>query len=90
MSASELAWSVTITVRTRAPEVAGWLERTLLPEVSRELPRARAAVHRPAATAVALEIQARDTGALRAALNTHLGWVHLALATVPLARAGTT
>jgi len=28
-----------------------------------------------------LSISARDSGAMRAALNTYLGWVHLSLAT---------
>jgi tRNA threonylcarbamoyladenosine modification (KEOPS) complex Pcc1 subunit len=33
-----------------------------------------------------LSISARDSGAMRAALNTYLGWVHLSLATAQAAR----
>lgn len=88
MSAPDLVWTVTISVRTPSHELAGWLERTLLPEVSREVPRARAELRLVDPTCVELSIRARDTGAVRAALNTQLGWVHLALATVPRARVG--
>ncbi len=88
MSEAEPAWTVTISVRTASEELAGWLERTLRPEVGREAPRARAEVRRRDPTCVEIAIRARDTGSVRAALNTHLGWVHLALATVPRARAG--
>ncbi len=88
MSDPELPWSMTISVRTPTEELAGWLERTLLPEVAREVPRAHAELHRSTPTCVEIEIRARDTGSVRAALNTYLGWVHLALATVPRARPG--
>lgn len=84
------AWTVTISVRTPTAELAGWLEQALLPEASREVPRAHAEVHRPAPTRVEIRIRARDTGSVRAALNTYLGWVHLALAAVPRARPGST
>lgn len=83
MSEPDRPWTVTISVRTPSEAVAGWLERTLRPEAAREVPRARTEVHRSGPTSVELAIQARDTGTVRAALNTYLGWVHLALATVP-------
>ncbi|HTS32677.1 MAG TPA: KEOPS complex subunit Pcc1 [Thermoplasmata archaeon] len=88
MSAPEMPWAVTISVRTPTAELAGWLEQALLPEVSREVPRARTAVSRPTPNSVEVAIRARDTGAVRAALNTHLDWVHLALAVVPRASGG--
>jgi tRNA threonylcarbamoyladenosine modification (KEOPS) complex Pcc1 subunit len=83
MSDAEEPWAVTISVRTRDPRVAGWLERALGPEVTREVPRARATLARPAPDRLDIVLAARDTGAVRAALNTYLGWVHLALATLP-------
>ena len=74
-------WTGTITVRRRSAGDAERLVRTLLPEAAREVPRARATVRRAAPEVVQLDIEARDTGALRAALQTYLGWVQLADAT---------
>jgi tRNA threonylcarbamoyladenosine modification (KEOPS) complex Pcc1 subunit len=75
-------WTATVTVRTSDPAVAHVLERALRPEAEREVPRARAELHDDPATGVELRISARDAGAMRAALNTYLGWVQLALATL--------
>jgi tRNA threonylcarbamoyladenosine modification (KEOPS) complex Pcc1 subunit len=86
MTAEEFPWTVTITVRTPTDELAGWLDRALRPEVAREVPRARAELRRTDPHRVEIAIVARDTGAVRASLNTYLGWVHLALATVPRAQ----
>ncbi|MCI4366066.1 MAG: hypothetical protein L3K10_08465 [Thermoplasmata archaeon] len=85
MSDTDPGWTAVISVRMPRAELATWLERTLLPEASREVPRAKAAVARPAPEVVEIRLSARDTGSVRAAMNTYLGWVHLALAT--LARA---
>jgi tRNA threonylcarbamoyladenosine modification (KEOPS) complex Pcc1 subunit len=75
-------WTATVTVRTSVPAAAGMLERALRPEADREVPRARAQLRRLSPDSLELSISARDTGAMRAALNTYLGWVHLALATL--------
>jgi tRNA threonylcarbamoyladenosine modification (KEOPS) complex Pcc1 subunit len=75
-------WHATVTVRARDPEFARSLELALRPEASREVPRARAELRAAAGTELELRISAADTGAMRAALNTYLGWIHLAAATV--------
>lgn len=74
-------WSATIVVERTSPESAARLAQALAPEAAREVPRARARIARPSPSVVELQITARDTGALRAALNTYLGWVELAAAT---------
>jgi len=81
MTAPPFEWSATITVRVDTPSVLDWLERALGPEATREVPRARAELARGTGNDLELTIFARDSGAMRAALNTYLGWVHLALAT---------
>ncbi|HLM91749.1 MAG TPA: KEOPS complex subunit Pcc1 [Thermoplasmata archaeon] len=88
MSDSLPGWTATVSIRAPSEEIAGWLERALAPEATREVPRARATLARPRPTVVDISITARDTGALRAALNTYLGWVHLSLATLPKAEGG--
>jgi len=80
-------WSATVRLATGDRELAGWLERALRPEAAREVPRARTAVRRTGAT-VELRMEASDAGAMRAALNTYLGWVALSLATARAARPG--
>ncbi|MHB8352410.1 MAG: KEOPS complex subunit Pcc1, partial [Thermoplasmata archaeon] len=57
------------------------------PESSREVPRATARVDRVGPDTVRLTLTARDTGALRAALNTYLGWISLADRTDEVGRA---
>jgi tRNA threonylcarbamoyladenosine modification (KEOPS) complex Pcc1 subunit len=79
-------WTATISVRLPQEAEAGWLERALGPEATREVPRAHATVTRAAPRVVEIALAARDTGSVRAAMNTYLGWVHLALATVGTAR----
>jgi tRNA threonylcarbamoyladenosine modification (KEOPS) complex Pcc1 subunit len=79
-------WTATISVHTPSERVAGWLELALRPEATREVPRARAELRRSAPTIVEIAITTRDTGSLRAALNTYLGWIHLSLATLPKAQ----
>jgi tRNA threonylcarbamoyladenosine modification (KEOPS) complex Pcc1 subunit len=71
-------WEAAIDIRRPTPEAAERLLRTLRPEAAREVPRVRATLTRSGAQVVTLRLLARDTGALRAALNTFLGWVSLA------------
>jgi tRNA threonylcarbamoyladenosine modification (KEOPS) complex Pcc1 subunit len=85
MTDAALPWSASISVRLPEPTQAEWLLRSLRPEAAREVPRARAELRSPGPRVVEIAIEARDTGALRAALNTYLGWVHLSLATLPTA-----
>jgi tRNA threonylcarbamoyladenosine modification (KEOPS) complex Pcc1 subunit len=78
-------WTGTIEIRAPSHERAEWLFRALGPEAEREVPRSRATLLRPQPDLVRIEIGARDTGALRAALNTYLGWIDLAEATLAAA-----
>ena len=83
MSAGE--WTATITVVRDDAARMDRLERALVPEASREVPRARARMRRRDPRSLELAVTANDTGALRAALNTYLGWVALADATEAVA-----
>ena len=80
-------WQGTILLRRPNPESARRLFRALGPEASREVPRARVRISVPEPTVVRIQIEARDTGGLRAALNTYLGWMALAERTEALAGA---
>lgn len=80
------SWTALVTVRSPNERLVGMMERSLRPEAEREVPRARAELRRRSPDTLELEITARDSGAMRAALNTYLGWVHLSTATV---RSGT-
>jgi len=81
MTEDEFPWTASVRVRTRNPDVNRWLAQALRPEAAREVPRARADLAHGEAGALELVISARDSGAMRAALNTYLGWIHLSLAT---------
>jgi tRNA threonylcarbamoyladenosine modification (KEOPS) complex Pcc1 subunit len=81
MSGEPETWTATVTLRLSDPMLAAWVERALLPEAAREVPRSRAEVRPVAGGGLELTISARDSGAMRAALNTYLGWIHLSLAT---------
>ena len=81
MRASAPRWSATVRLTAGEPRRARWLQRALGPEVAREVPRARTTVRRAGAV-VELRVRADDAGAMRAALNTYLGWIALALATL--------
>jgi tRNA threonylcarbamoyladenosine modification (KEOPS) complex Pcc1 subunit len=81
------SWSGTILLRCSPPGSARRLCRALQPEAAREVPRARARISLAATGQVRIELTARDTGALRAALNTYLGWVALAQRTEAVAGA---
>ncbi len=74
-------WSARLDIRCADAGFAEALTRTLGPEVAREVPRARATLDAGGPTTVRLTIAAADTGAMRAATNTFLGWVQLAVAT---------
>ena len=87
MSGEDPGWSAVISVRLPREDLALWLERALRPEAAREVPRAHADVRHPSAELVEITLSARDTGSVRAAMNTYLGWVHLALATAGKATA---
>ena len=81
-------WTATVRVRTTDDRTAEMLERALRPEAEREVPRARADLRRPRPNEIELAVVARDAGAMRAALNTYLGWVSLSVQTLRSARAG--
>lgn len=84
-------WTASLRVRRTSEAAADRLFRSLSPEAGREVPRARSRLRRDSPVEVSLTIATRDTGALRAALNTYLGWIDLADATerVTTARSGT-
>ncbi len=79
------AWVARIQIHFGSPAEARRLGRNLEPEVAREVPRARAVV-RTSQRSVILGIEARDTSALRAALNTYLSWIGLIGETERVAR----
>jgi KEOPS complex subunit Pcc1 len=70
-------WVATIAVRRLSTVSAERLLAALTPEAGREVPRSTATIARRGAV-VTLRVSAADTGALRAAVNTFLGWVDLA------------
>ncbi len=84
---SSAAWRAELTIRRPDGAAADRLVAALAPEAAREVPRARSEILRPTPESVRLRIEAKDTGALRAALNTYLGWVDLAEATEAVAGA---
>jgi tRNA threonylcarbamoyladenosine modification (KEOPS) complex Pcc1 subunit len=79
-------WTGRVRLRLPDVELAEWVERALGPEASREVPRSTATISRPDRGEVQIEIATKDAGAMRAALNTYLGWIHLALAAARSAR----
>ena len=87
MTESDFPWLTTVRLQLDDPALVDWLDRALRPEASREVPRAHAELRRGGEASLELTIQARDSGAMRAALNTYLGWIHLSLATARTARA---
>ena len=70
-------WVARIQVHLSNANGAERLARTLTPEATREVPRARTSVVRDGETSVEIRLFARDTSSLRAAVNTFLGWVEL-------------
>jgi tRNA threonylcarbamoyladenosine modification (KEOPS) complex Pcc1 subunit len=80
-------WSATIRLQAGSVELGSWVEQALRPEAAREVPRSTAEIRREKDGGVTIEIRARDAGAMRAALNTYLGWIHLAVASERAGRA---
>jgi tRNA threonylcarbamoyladenosine modification (KEOPS) complex Pcc1 subunit len=78
-------WTARIEVAAHRPDRVERLARTLAPESAREVPRAKVRIERTAPDRLVIHLATRDTGALRAALNTFLGWVELAAATEAVA-----
>lgn len=74
---SRSSWQAEIEVCRPDAAAAERLLRTLLPEATREVPRGRASLDRPEPCRVSIRLEAEDSGALRAALNTFLGWISL-------------
>ena len=72
-----VGWVAQIQVHLSNANGAERLARTLMPEATREVPRARTSVIRIGETSVEIRLFARDTSSLRAAVNTFLGWVEL-------------
>lgn len=70
-------WIGRITVRRADRSAADRLEQALAPEAAREVPRAHARIVRADERTVRVEVEARDTGSVRAAVNTYLGWISL-------------
>jgi len=81
MTSPTAVWTARLLLRCRTKQFTEALERTLTPEAEREVPRAHTAVSRLGDDTVELAITARDVGAMRAALNTYLGWVALSTET---------
>jgi tRNA threonylcarbamoyladenosine modification (KEOPS) complex Pcc1 subunit len=77
----ERPWSATVSVRCGSSQLVRWIEQSLRPEAAREVPRTSAELRTGPVDTVEISISAHDAGALRAALNTYLGWVELSLAT---------
>jgi tRNA threonylcarbamoyladenosine modification (KEOPS) complex Pcc1 subunit len=77
MSRAPGPWTGRLRIELANAPRADRLARALAPEASREVPRARSAVARRGPRTVEIVVRARDTGALRAAVNTFLGWVQL-------------
>lgn len=81
-------WTVTLEHRSADAAAARRLYQVLVPEASREVPRARAVLAPPVDRVLTLAIDAKDTGGLRAAVQTYLGWLQLAEATERVGQLG--
>jgi tRNA threonylcarbamoyladenosine modification (KEOPS) complex Pcc1 subunit len=79
-------WRGTIVVHRPDATGAERLLQALAPEAAREVPRAHATVTRGTDDTVRVTLVARDTGSVRAAVNTYLGWISLAERTETAAR----
>jgi tRNA threonylcarbamoyladenosine modification (KEOPS) complex Pcc1 subunit len=76
---SELSsWTAVVRIHRAQAADAERLFAALEPEAAREVPRTRVELRRPAPETVEITVRARDTGALRAGVNTFLGWIALA------------
>lgn len=86
MSSPRPVWTGVLTMDSDDEELARWILRSLEPEAAREVPRARASVRTVRRGRVEIVIEAGDAGAMRAALNTYLGWIGLSVAAAKEAR----
>lgn len=77
---TEPRWNARFSIAAGSEESADRLLAALAPEAAREVPKATAVLGRPSPEVVTIDVRASDPGALRAAANTYLGWVSLALA----------
>lgn len=80
-------WVAAFMVHSESPEAAERLLRSLTPEAAREVPKTSATLTQPTPSTVRIEVRASDSGALRAASNTYLGWIDLASAAEAVAHA---
>lgn len=81
-----MSWTAHLAIRPVGVSTSHWLYQALEPEAAREVPRARATISEGPDGTLEIEVEAADAGALRAALNTYLGWLDLALTTLGSAR----
>ena len=72
-------WEAVVQIQRATAVDADRVAQALAPELTREVPRARAELARTGPASLALRILAEDTSACRAALNTYLAWVGLVL-----------
>ena len=79
-------WSAQFRVTLDDPEAAERLLAVLGPEASRDVPKASVGLARPSPNTVAIDVRTSEVGALRAAANTYLGWVDLAVGAASVAR----
>jgi len=86
VTSSSTGWTATLTIRRPDAASADRIGRALAPEAAREVPRSRARMSHPEPRTLRLEVEADDTGALRAAINAYLGWIRLALEAEGVAR----
>ncbi len=61
-------------------ELLAVIEGAIMPEAERSIPRTTVSISRDK-TGMSIRIDAQDTVSLRAALNSYLRWVHVALET---------
>ncbi len=87
MTDAASSWTIDVAVRLSTAAHTDWLWGALVPEASREVPRTRGSLVRSDDRTLGIRVEAKDTGAARAALNTYLGWIHLSLATIERAAA---
>ncbi|HZY71411.1 MAG TPA: CTAG/PCC1 family protein [Thermoplasmata archaeon] len=77
MNAARPRWTASLEVRAGSKAVAGRWRVALGPESQREIPRATARIGRIPDATVRVHLEAPTPGALRAAVNTYLGWFDL-------------
>ena len=85
MSRAPGGWIGRLRIELADGPRADRLARALAPEATREVPRAQSTVARRGGRTVEIVVRAQDTGALRAAVNTFLGWVQLEADTARIA-----